>query len=365
MGIDLIFEESHQEQYNYSFLLIPIPLLQVCSKEIIRTEYEELDTKMFTLNKEEKRIVLSFLDCDWILIKNSKIREWKFSLERLDNAQKHTYHSYDNISNKLEEFIAQLDNNEKINISEAEEIFKPYEEKYYDTIDRFREDDLYTFLLSLSQFERLILYDIVKIRYLTGRKSFYQGLYDRIDSVYNKHFAHLTKFDFFNYILCCFMPYIKASDKTSNIHREMESFLNKFMSDIPNIININFYEEKKLYHNIECVKYFLHKENKVLQSKQILIDIIKMFSQQVNYLTKTVKVQLKHLKPEFEIVVLKLNEFYTDKLLFIRKVMDIFSKHKLEDSNILNSLISQYKSFSTDDQKLISVSLSLFICYSN
>ena len=156
------------------------------------------------------------------------------------------------------------------------------------------------------------------------------------------------------------MPYIKASDKTSNIHREMESFLNKFMSDIPNIININFYEEKKLYHNIECVKYFLHKENKVLQSKQILIDIIKMFSQQVNYLTKTVKVQLKHLKPEFEIVVLKLNEFYTDKLLFIRKVMDIFSKHKLEDSNILNSLISQYKSFSTDDQKLISVSLSLF-----
>ena len=85
-----------------------------------------------------------------------------------------------------------------------------------------------------------------------------------------------------------------------------------------------------------------------------------MFSQQVNYLTKTVKVQLKHLKPEFEIVVLKLNEFYTDKLLFIRKVMDIFSKHKLEDSNILNSLISQYKSFSTDDQKLISVSLSLF-----
>lgn len=50
MGIDLIFEESHQEQYNYSFLLIPIPLLQVCSKEIIRTEYEELDTKMFTLN---------------------------------------------------------------------------------------------------------------------------------------------------------------------------------------------------------------------------------------------------------------------------------------------------------------------------
>ena len=327
---------------------------------VITEENRIYFTKMFTLNKEEKRIVLSFLDCDWILIKNSKIREWKFSLERLDNAQKHTYHSYDNISNKLEEFIAQLDNNEKINISEAEEIFKPYEEKYYDTIDRFREDDLYTFLLSLSQFERLILYDIVKIRYLTGRKSFYQGLYDRIDSVYNKHFAHLTKFDFFNYILCCFMPYIKASDKTSNIHREMESFLNKFMSDIPNIININFYEEKKLYHNIECVKYFLHKENKVLQSKQILIDIIKMFSQQVNYLTKTVKVQLKHLKPEFEIVVLKLNEFYTDKLLFIRKVMDIFSKHKLEDSNILNSLISQYKSFSTDDQKLISVSLSLF-----
>ena len=343
---------------NYEFIRFIDGIENV---NVITDENRIYFTKLFNLNTDEKRIVFNLLECDWALLKNPKIREWKFSLERLDNAQKHTYHSYDNISNKLEDFIHQLDNKEKINIAEAEEIFKPYEQKYYDTIDRFREEDLYTFLLSLSQFERLILYDIVKIRYLTGRKNFYQGLYDRIDSVYNKHFAHLTKFDFYNYILCCFIPFIKASDKTSNVHREMESFLNKFLSEIPNIININFYEEKKLYYNIECVKYFLHKENKVLQSKQILIDIIKMFSQQVSYLTKNLKVQLKFLKPEFELVVLKLNEFYKDKLLFIHKVIDIFSRHKLEDSeDILNSLISQYKSYSTDDQKLITVSLVLF-----
>ena len=222
---------------NYEFIRFIDGIEKV---NVITDENRIYFTKLFNLNSKEKQIVFNLLECDWNLLKNPKIREWKFSLERLDNAQKHTYHSYDNISNKLEDFIHQLDNNEKINIAEAEEIFKPYEQKYYDTIDRFREEELYTFLLSLSQFERLILYDIVKIRYLTGRKTYYQGLYDRIDSVYNKHFAHLTKFDFFNYILCCFIPFIKASDKTSNIHREMESFLNKFMSDIPNIININF-----------------------------------------------------------------------------------------------------------------------------
>ena len=40
---------------------------------VITEENRIYFTKMFTLNKEEKRIVLSFLDCDWILIKNSKI----------------------------------------------------------------------------------------------------------------------------------------------------------------------------------------------------------------------------------------------------------------------------------------------------
>lgn len=52
------FEESNQKLCNYSFPLIPVPLLQVYPKEVIRNEYEESCTKMFTLNLHTIKIIL-------------------------------------------------------------------------------------------------------------------------------------------------------------------------------------------------------------------------------------------------------------------------------------------------------------------
>ena len=48
--------------------------------------------------------------------KKQKLKEWKFTLERLENSQKHSYHNYDNISNKLEQMLLQLENKEKKNM---------------------------------------------------------------------------------------------------------------------------------------------------------------------------------------------------------------------------------------------------------
>ena len=78
-------------------------------------------------------------------------------------------------------------------------------------------------------------------------------------------------------ILGCFIPLIKNSDKTSLEHREMESYLNHLIKNIPQIYNINFEEEKNLYYSIECIKYFLNKQNNIntIQFKKIFIQISK------------------------------------------------------------------------------------------
>lgn len=324
-------------------------------------------TKVFNLSEKEKQIIFDLIECDINLEKKQKLKEWKFTLERLENSQKHSYHNYDNISNKLEQMLLQLENKEKIDEVELEEISKEYTKKYFEKMKYMNENELYNFLITKQQFERIILYQIVKIKYIISEnRATFQKLHEYITNIYDKHFSLLTQYDFYNYVLSCFIPLIKASNKTSNEHREMESFLNKFMSEIPKIININFYEEKTLYYNIECVKYFLNKKNKVLESKQILIDIIKMICKNINYLLKNLKVPIKHLKCQFELVYLILNEFYKDIVLFIEKILSIFDKREIEDSqNILSSLIMQYKSYSKIDQNLITTTLKLYEFFEN
>ena len=84
----------------------------------------------------------------------------------------------------------------------------------------------------------------------------------------------MTVLDYYDFILNCFIPLFKSSVKTSQEHREMESFLNRLVPQIPYIYNTNFEEEKSLYYNIECVKYFLNKESRIktLPFKKILIE---------------------------------------------------------------------------------------------
>ena len=70
---------------------------------------------------------------------------------------------------------------------------------------------------------------------------------------------------------------------------------------------------------------------------------------------------IKHLKCQFELVYLILNEFYKDIVLFIEKILSIFDKREIEDSqNILSSLIMKYKSYSKIDQNLITTTLKLY-----
>ena len=48
--------------------------------------------------------------------------------------------------------------------------------------------------------------------------------------------AYLTNIDYYDFILSCFIPLLKDNDKTSQEHREMESFLNHLMPQIPYIV---------------------------------------------------------------------------------------------------------------------------------
>lgn len=322
-------------------------------------------TKVFYLCDEEKKITFDFLENDWTLMKNQKLREWKHTLERLDKTQKHSYYLYDNISDKLENYIEKIGKNEQINFSEAEQVYKSYE-NYIDIMKEMDESTLYNLLINKPQYERLILYDMVKIK-ANNNKSGFDELYKKLDKVF-ENFSRLTVFDFYDYILNCFIPLIKNSVKTSIEHKEMESFLTKLLRKIPKIININFLEEKKLYYDIECTKHFLNKDNIIPKLKQVFIDTIKMFLEEANYLITKVGVTTKQLKRDFDLFNLKLKEFYSPIIEFILKLIDTLDKNPINEANpddILKSLILEYKAHSKIDQHLIIETLRLYRLFEN
>lgn len=331
-------------------------------------------TKIFKLTPIEKQIAFALLDCDWNLRKSSKLREWKTILEQLDKRQKHTYYSYDKLSSRLEALLHDKGSGKNFNENEFEEILKEIS-FYFDEINALpsqEENDIYTYLLSKCQYERVILNYIAKM--YTGNappdpSDESKKIYYTIRSVYAIHFEYLTLLDYYDYVLCCFIPMIKVSDKTSLAHREMESFLDNFMKNIHNIININFYEEKRLYYNIECVKYFLSKTNKIQQSKQVLIDIINMFRNNVTHFNgnENSAVDKKHFKSDYDLIQLILNEFYPKLVEFINKVVSIYEKYTQNTKalNLLNAIIIEYKSYSVIDQRLITSVLKLNSLFEN
>ena len=149
----------------------------------------------------------------------------------------------------------------------------------------------------------------------------------------------------------------------------MESYLNHLIQKIPKIYNINFEEEKKVYYNIECVKYFLNKQNniKTNQFKKIFIQIIQIFTKKVKDLKKELNLQtnidlLKKFKTKYELIQLQYNEFYPQLVGFTDKMVKIAIKYDLGDGHnkeIENSLISQFKSNEKLDQILITNSMMM------
>ncbi len=323
-------------------------------------------TKFFNLNPEEKKAVIDLLSCDIKIIKNIKINDWKEYLIKMDKSSKHTYASYDNISYKLEEKCKKLDNGEDIDFNQAEELYN----NYFNVLENMLELDekeIYKILISKYQFQRIILYYMAKIH--SKKDENFKDLFEKVEKIFNKSFAYLTNLDYYDFILSCFIPLLKYSDKTSQEHREMESFLNKLMPQIPYIYNINFEEEKSLYYNIECVKYFLNKESRIkdLSFKKILIELINIFAKKVNDIKNELNIEhpleirtIFHDK--LQLLKLQLNEFYPNLIEFTNKLISIATKYNVNKENpeLKESMISEFKYFPHIDQVLITNSMKMF-----
>ena len=323
-------------------------------------------TKFFNLKKEEKDAVIDLLSCDIKIIKNYKIYDWKEYLIKMDESNKHTYASYDNISYKLEEICKKIDNNEDFDFEETEKLYHIYL-NLFESIRDLDENDIYNTFISKYQFERIILYCMVKIKNTKNERL--KELYQKVDKIFNNSFAYLTILDYYDFILNCFIPLLKISNKTSQEHREMESFLNHLIPQIPYIYNTNFEEEKSLYYNIECVKYFLNKESRIktLSFKKLLIELINIFVNKVSYLKEKLNIKelseiTKIFKDKLELLTLQLNEFYPHLVAFTNKLISIAIKYNINEGNseIKDSMISEFKSYDHIDQKLITNSMNMF-----
>ena len=328
-------------------------------------------TKLYNLSDEEKELIFKFFDLDFKLTKNINNQLWKDVLIMLNNSNKHTYAAYENVTQKIEKEIKNFEENgTKIDMDYLKEIYDSYEDEI-NQLKKMDENQLYNYILKLYQYKRIILYDILKSKYLgeSKDKNEIEGLYKLYEKIFNKSFAYLTDLDYYDFILSCFIPLIKVSDKTSLEHREMESYLNHLMEKIPKIYNINFEEEKNLYYSMECIKYFLNKKNdiKSIQFKKIFIDIIKIFSKKVEDLKKALNLKndfeiLKLFKTKFELIKLQYYEFYPDLVELTEKMVKIAIKYDLENKTnkeIEKALISQFKSHQKLDQVLITSSMKM------
>ena len=339
--------------------------------QINKNNFRIFFTKLYNLSDEEKQLIFKFFDLDFKIIKDKNIQSWKEMLILLNECNKHTYAPYDEITQKLEKDIKLCEENgQKINLDDYDYIFGQYKE-IINNIKNLDEKELYNFILKQYHYKRVIIYDILKAKYLgnSDDKSDIEKVYNLYDKIFYKSFAYLTDLDYYDFILSAFIPLIKDSDKTSLEHREMESYLNHLIPKIPQIYNINFEEEKNVYYNIECVKYFLNKQNNINtnQFKKIFIQIIQIFTQKVKDLKKELNLQtnndiLKMFRTKFELIKLQCDEFYPKLVEFTDKMVKIAIKYDLSDRNnkeIEKSLISQFKSNEKLDQVLITNSMMM------
>ena len=339
---------------------------------IDKNNYRIFFTKLYNLSKAEKELIFKFCDLDYMIIKEQKIESWKEMLVLLNNSNKHTYASYDELSSKIENDIKIFE--EKgipINLDDYGNEINIYI-KEINEIKNLDESLLYNYILKQYHFKRVIIYNILKAKMISNSsdKSEIENLYNLYEKIFTKSFAYLTELDYYDFILSHFIPLIKESDKTSLEHREMESYLNNLIKKIPKIYNINFEEEKNLYYNIECIKYFLNKENNIkqIQFKKIFIQIIQIFTEKVNNLKKEMNIKndnelIKLFNNKFELIKLQYNEFYPKLVEFTIKIIQMAIKYDLENETnkeIENSLISQFKSYEKLDQILILNSMSMF-----
>ena len=338
---------------------------------ISKNNYRIFFTKLYDLSEEEKKVIFKFCDLDYKIIKDRKIQSWKEMLILLNECNKHTYASYDNESQKIENAIKSFEEKkEQIFLEEFVVIFEKYQ-NIIDTMKKFEDEkSLYNFILGQYHYKRVIFYDILKLKVLgeSKDKNEISSLFETYENIFNKNFAYLTELDYYDFILSCFIPLIKESDKTSLEHREMESYLNHLVLKIPKIYNINFEEEKNLYYNIECVKYFLNKKNNIntQQFKKIFIQIIQLFTKKVLDIKDELKITshsdlLKLFKDKYELINLQYKEFYPHLVEFTEKMIKIAIKYDLDGSNkeIENSLISQFKSYEKYDQIIITNSMKM------
>jgi hypothetical protein len=207
---------------------------------------------------------------------------------------------------------------------------------------------------------------MIKIKFKIGNENDLENLFNNIEKVYNNNFNYLTEIDFYDFILTCFIPLLKNTEKTSQEFREMESFLNKIFLQIPKIYNTNFEEEENLYFNIECVKYLLSKENKIktIFFKKIFIDIINKLSEKIkdiqtqfNFNNKEIKIKFAQ---KYNIIILQLNELYSNLVTFIKKIINLSEKFPDSNEEIKDNIITEFKSYSKDDQNLIIAAAKLF-----
>ena len=353
---------------DYEFIRF---LKDIESLQINKNHHRIFFTKLYNLTDEEKKLIFKFCDLDYKIINDKKTQSWKEILILLNECNKHTYAPYDEITQKIEKDIKLYEEKgQRINLDVFDSIFEQYKD-IINNIKNYDESQLYNFILKQYHYKRVIIYDILKAKVLGNSpdKAEIENLYNLYDKIFFKSFAYLTELDYYDFILSCFIPLIKESNKTSLEHREMESYLNHLIPKIPQIYNINFEEEKNVYYNIECVKYFLNKQNniKTVQFKKIFIQIIQIFSQKVKELKKELNLQtnneiLKMFKTKYELIQLQYNEFYPKLVEFTEKMVQIAIKYDLGDGSnkeIENSLISQFKSNEKLDQILITNSMMM------
>ena len=346
-------------------------LKDIESLQINKNHHRIFFTKLYNLSDEEKKLIFKFCDLDYKIINDKKTQSWKEILILLNECNKHTYAPYDEITQKIEKDIKLFEEKgQRINLDVFDSIFGQYKD-IINNIKNYDESLLYNFILKQYHYKRVIIYDILKAKVLGNSpdKAEIENIYNLYDKIFYKSFAYLTDLDYYDYILSCFIPLIKESNKTSLEHREMESYLNHLIPKIPQIYNINFEEEKNVYYNIECVKYFLNKQNniKTVQFKKIFIQIIQIFTQKVKELKKELNLQtnneiLKMFKAKYELIQLQYNEFYPKLVEFTEKMVQIAIKYDLGDGSnkeIENSLISQFKSNEKLDQILITNSMMM------
>ena len=339
---------------------------------IDKNNYRIFFTKLYDLTDEEKDLIFKFCELDYKITKEQKTETWKEMLVLLNNSNKHTYASYDELSPKIENSIKLFEERgQSINLEDFGNSIEPYLTQINE-IKNLDENQLYNFILKQYHFKRVIFYDILKAKMISNSpdKNEIEKLYNLYSKIFTKNFEYLTKLDYYDYILGCFIPLIMKSDKTSLEHREMESYLNHLIKKIPQIYNINFEEEKNLYYSIECIRYFLNKQNNIntIQFKKIFIQIIQIFTQKVKDIKEDLKIKndtelTKLFNTKFELIKLQYNEFYPKLVEFTIKMIQMAIKFDLGDESnkeIENSLISQFKSNEKLDQILILNSMMMF-----